>query len=62
MVDNKINPQINETLPENSAKILASSIFKNLKNQGCDSKDIIKISSHLLGLVNDTLKQKQVIK
>ena len=46
-----------DKLPEKSAEILANSIFKNLQNQGCNSHDIIRISSHLLGLVNQELQE-----
>lgn len=43
-------------LSDRSTKILATSIFKNLQTQGCDPKDIIRISSHMLGLVNENLQ------
>ena len=58
MMNSKAKSQPNTiTLPDNMTKILASTIFKSLKSQGCNSRDIIRISSQLLGLVYEGLKK-----
>ncbi len=38
-------------LPERAIKVLANSIYQNLKSEGCKNKDIIGVSSQLLSLV-----------
>lgn len=44
------------TLNQKAVKILADSIFEQLKNEGCEAKDIISVSSQLLSLVTDQLQ------
>ncbi len=38
---------------------LASSIYKNLKEEGYQSKDIIGVSSKLIGLVTSAIEETQ---
>lgn len=45
------------TLNQKAVKVLADSIFEQLKNEGCEAKDIISVSSQLLSLVTDQLQQ-----
>lgn len=44
-------------MTEKAVKSLAGAIYKNLQSEGCQSKDIIGISSQLLDLVVDELKR-----
>lgn len=41
------------------AKSLADDIFRQLQKEGCDSREMIKVSSHLLGLVTNNIQAKQ---
>ena len=45
------------TLNQKAVKVLADSIFEQLKSEGCEAKDIISVSSQLLSLVTDQLQQ-----
>ncbi len=42
-------------IPDKTIKILADSIYQTLKNEGCKNKDIIGISSQLIGMVTESL-------
>ena len=42
-------------LNDRAVKTLADSIYKHLQDEGCQTKDIINISSQLLGLLTDQL-------
>ncbi len=42
-------------LPERAVKALATSIFKHLRHEGCQPKDIISVSTQLLSLVTTEL-------
>ena len=44
-----------QPLTGNTVKILADSIYQTLKAEGCESKDIIGVSSQLISLVTDNL-------
>ncbi len=45
-------------LPDKVIKILANSIYQNLMNEGCQDKDIIGVSSQLIGLVTSAMETK----
>ena len=45
-------------LPEKAIKTLANSIYKTLKSEGCQNKDIIGVSSQLIGLVTSSILEK----
>jgi hypothetical protein len=40
---------------------MADAIFKQLQNEGCEAKDIISVSSQLLGLVSDQIKESATV-
>ena len=40
-----------------AVKVLADSIYQTLKNEGCEEKDIIGVSSQLISLVTERLEQ-----
>jgi len=44
-------------LPDRTVKVLATSIFRHLQNEGCQPKDIISVSTQLLSLVTSQLKK-----
>ena len=43
-------------MPDKALKSLAHSIYKTLKDEGCQHKEIIGVSSQLLGLVTMSLE------
>lgn len=45
-------------LPERSLKTLANSIYATLREEGCEHKDIIGVSSKLIGLVTQAMNDK----
>ena len=45
-------------LPERSIKTLANSIYTTLREEGCEHKDIIGVSSKLIGLVTQAMENK----
>ena len=47
-------------LPERAVKALANSIFKHLRHEGCQPKDIISVSTQLLSLVTTELSKDPV--
>jgi len=48
-------PAIN--LNDRAVRNLADAIFKQLQDEGCQAKDIINVSSQLLGLVTDQIRE-----
>lgn len=44
------------SLNQQAVRNLADAIFKHLKDEGCETRDMINVSSQLLGLVTDQLK------
>ena len=46
-------------IPDNSLKILASSIFRHLRSEGCAPADIINVSTHLLSLVTTEITESE---
>jgi len=47
-------PSVNDK----ALRSMADAIFKQLQNEGCEAKDIISVSSQLLGLVSDQIKER----
>ena len=45
-------------MADRAVKTLADSIFKTLREEGCNPKDIIGVSSQLLSLVTSELEKK----
>jgi hypothetical protein len=45
-------------LNDKAVRSLADAIFKQLQSEGCQAKDIITVSSQLLGLVTDQIREK----
>jgi len=45
-----------QPIPDKTVKVLASSIYRSLKDEGCQNKDIIGVSSQLIGLVTSALE------
>lgn len=50
-VKTKIQPK-----PSKAIKNLANSIYETLKQEGCENKDIIGVSSQLIGLVTSSIE------
>ena len=48
-------------IPDKSVKVLANSIYQSLREEGCKTKDIIGISSQLLGLVTSSLQHNESV-
>lgn len=44
-------------ITDKTLKVLADSIYQTLKDEGCENKDIIGVSSKLIGLVTDAIHQ-----
>ncbi len=47
------------TVTEKAVKLLASSIFRRLQDEGCQPKDIINVSTQLLDLVTTELQKDE---
>ena len=45
------------SINDQALRSMADAIFKQLQNEGCEAKDIISVSSQLLGLVSDQIKE-----
>lgn len=45
-----------QIVTDRAVRLLASSIFKQLKDEGCNTKDIINVSSQLIDMVTIALK------
>ena len=43
-------------LADKAVRMLAKSIYQTLKEEGCQHKDIIGVSSQLIGLVTSAMK------
>ena len=48
------SPAIN--LNDRAVKTLADAIYKHLQDEGCQTKDIINVSSQLLGLLTEQIQ------
>ena len=55
--ENTSSPLSSQQLTDKAVRTLASSIFQQLKEEGCQPKDIIHVSSELLGLVTTQIRQ-----
>ena len=44
------------TVPDKALKSLANSIYKTLRDEGCQHKEIIGVSSQLISLVTSSLE------
>ena len=42
-------------MPDKALKVLAHSIYQTLRQEGCQEKDILGVSSQLIGLVTSAL-------
>lgn len=51
-------PKVNHT-SEKALKLLASSIFKQLQEEGCEPRDIISVSSQLIDLVTTEISKDE---
>ena len=47
-------------MPQNALRSLASTIFDQLRSEGCNTKDIISVSSELLSLVTSEIQKASV--
>ncbi len=54
---NQIAPSLKLRVTDQAVKLLASSIYRQLQDEGCAAKDIISVSSQLIGLVTDELQR-----
>ena len=54
--NNKLKPQI---IPAKVVRSLANSIFQNLREEGFENKDIIGVSSQLIGMVTSAIEEDQ---
>jgi hypothetical protein len=55
----KVKAAIPQSLNDKAVRSLADAIFKQLQSEGCQAKDIISVSSQLLGLVSDQIRTDQ---
>lgn len=57
----KISNECKNTKPLNqrAVKMLANSIYDALRQEGCEHKDIIGVSSQLIGLVTTAIDEKK---
>jgi hypothetical protein len=51
-----------ELITDKTVKFWAHSIYQSLKEEGCESKDIIGVSSQLIGLVTSALDERNIKK
>jgi len=60
-ISEKIVSEIKTVKPLNqkAVKMLANSIYDALKEEGCEHKDIIGVSSQLIGLVTTAIDEKK---
>jgi|LauGreDrversion4_2_1035121.scaffolds.fasta_scaffold00122_43 hypothetical protein len=54
---NQVAANLKHRVTDQAVKLLASSIYRQLQDEGCAAKDIISISSQLIGLVTDELQR-----
>lgn len=52
----KATSSATQNLNDKAVRSLADAIFKQLQSEGCQAKDIISVSSELLGLVSDQIR------
>lgn len=58
----QVNPSIKYAKPVNdkAVRILASSIYRQLQDEGCAARDIISVSSQLIDLVTTELQKDEL--
>ena len=44
---------------DKAVRLLASSIYRHLQDEGCEARDIISVSSQLIGLVTTELQRDE---
>lgn len=49
--------KVGQPIPDKTVKVIASSIYQTLRDEGCQNKDIIGVSSQLIGLVTSALEE-----
>ena len=54
---NQVANNLKHRVTDKAVKLLASSIYRQLQDEGCAAKDIISVSSQLIGLVTDELQR-----
>lgn len=52
-------PAAAQVITDKAVRTMADSIFKHLQEEGCQAKDIINVSSQLLGLVTTQISKPQ---
>jgi len=48
---------IKQAVNDKAVKLLASSIYRQLQDEGCEARDIISVSSQLIDLVTNELQK-----
>jgi hypothetical protein len=48
---------VNQIVTDKAVKVLASSIYRQLQDEGCKARDIISVSSQLIDLVTSELQK-----
>lgn len=51
-----LKKKADQPIPDKTVKVIASSIYQSLKDEGCQGKDIIGVSSQLIGLVTSAME------
>ncbi|MBI2603620.1 MAG: hypothetical protein HYW48_11260 [Deltaproteobacteria bacterium] len=61
VVEEKISADLkaNKAISQQTVKILANSIYTALREEGCQDKDIIGVSSQLIGLVTSAIDERE---
>ncbi|MBM4250951.1 MAG: hypothetical protein FJ146_03195 [Deltaproteobacteria bacterium] len=54
---NQLTTNLKHRVTDQAVKLLANSIYRQLQDEGCAAKDIISVSSQLIGLVTDELQR-----
>jgi hypothetical protein len=52
----QVKPAATANLNDKAVRNLADAIYKHLQEEGCEPKHIISVSSQLLGLVTDQIR------
>ena len=53
------NKNANAAIPDKQVRVIAHSIYQSLRNEGCKEKDIIGVSSQLIGLVTSAMESDE---
>lgn len=56
MTESQVKSAASANLNDKAVRNLADAIFKHLRDEGCEARDIISVSSQLLGLVTDQIR------